>query len=37
MNGEKEGQQFTTLTDIILKAWARKTTKDYKVFKGLKK
>jgi hypothetical protein len=25
------------LTDIITKAWAGKTTKEYKVFKGLKK
>jgi len=35
--GLKEGQQSVTLTDIITKAWAGKTTKDYKVFKGLKK
>lgn len=35
--GLKEGQQFATLTDIITKAWADKTTKEYKVFKGLKK
>jgi hypothetical protein len=35
--GLKEGQQFATLTDIIAKAWAGKTTKEYKVFKGLKK
>ena len=35
--GLKEGQQFATLTDIITKAWASKTTKEYKVFKGLKK
>ena len=34
--GLKEGQQFATLTDIITKAWAGKTTKEYKVFKGLK-
>ena len=34
--GLKEGQQFATLTDIIAKAWSDKTTKDYKVFKGLK-
>lgn len=32
-----EGQQFATLTDIITKAWAGKTTKEYKVLKGLKK
>lgn len=35
--GLKEGQQFATLTDIITKAWAGKTTKEYKVFKGLRK
>ena len=35
--GLKEGQQFATLTDIITKAWAGKTTKEYQVFKGLKK
>jgi len=35
--GLKEGQQFATLTDIITKAWVGKTTKEYKVFKGLKK
>jgi hypothetical protein len=35
--GMKEGQQFATLTDIITKAWSDKTTKEYKVFKGLKK
>jgi hypothetical protein len=35
--GLKEGQQFATLTDIITKAWAEKTTKEYKILKGLKK
>ena len=35
--GLKEGQQFATLTDIITKAWAGKTTKGYKILKGLKK
>lgn len=35
--GLKEGQQFATLTDIITKAWSGKTTKEYKVLKGLKK
>ncbi len=35
--GLKEGQQFATLTDIITKAWSGKTTREYKVFKGLKK
>ena len=35
--GLKAGQQFATLTDIITKAWAGKTTKEYKTLKGLKK
>ena len=35
--GLKEGMQFATLTDIITKAWSDKTTKEYKVLKGLKK
>ena len=35
--GLQEGQQFATLTDIITKAWSGKTTKEYKVLKGLKK
>ena len=35
--GLKEGQQFATLTDIITKTWAGKTTKEYKILKGLKK
>lgn len=35
--GLKEGFQFATLTDIITKAWADKTTKEYKILKGLKK
>lgn len=34
--GVKEGQEFATLTDIITKTWADKTTKEYKIFKGLK-
>ena len=33
----KEGMQFATLTDMITKAWAGKTTKEYKILKGLKK
>ncbi len=37
IRGLKEGQQFATLTDIITKAWAGKTTKEYKILKGLKK
>lgn len=34
--GIKEGQQFAILTDIISQAWSGKTTKEYKVLKGLK-
>ena len=36
-HGLKEGVQFATLTDIIYKAWAGKTAKQYKEYKGLKK
>lgn len=35
--GVKEGMQFATLTNIITQSWAGKTTKEYKVLKGLKK
>ncbi|KFF13851.1 BRO-N domain-containing protein [Flavobacterium hydatis] len=35
--GIKEGTQFATLTDIISNAWSGKTTKEYKILKGLKK
>lgn len=35
--GLKEGQQFATLTDIITNTWAGRTTKEYKILKGLKK
>jgi hypothetical protein len=35
--GLNEGQQFAVLTDIITKAWSDKTTKEYKILKGLKK
>ncbi len=35
--GLKEGIQFATLTNIITKAWTDKTTKEYKILKGLKK
>jgi BRO family, N-terminal domain len=35
--GLKEGLHYATLTDIITKAWSGKTTKEYKVLKGLKK
>lgn len=37
LRGLKEGIQFATLTDIITKAWSGKTTKEYKILKGLKK
>lgn len=35
--GIKEGLEFATLTNIITKTWSDKTTKEYKVLKGLKK
>ena len=35
--GLNEGQQFATLTDIITRTWAGKSTKEYKILKGLKK
>jgi len=35
--GVQDGTGFATLTDIITKTWADKTTKEYKVLKGLKK
>ena len=35
--GLKGGVQFATLTDIITKAWSDKTTREYKILKGLKK
>lgn len=35
--GLKEGIQFAILTDIISKAWSDRTTKEYKILKGLKK
>lgn len=35
--GLKAGVQFATLTDIITRTWAGKTTKEYKMLKGLKK
>ena len=34
--GIKEGLEFATLTNIITKTWSEKTTKEYKVLKGLK-
>ena len=35
--GLKEGQQFAILNDIITQSWSGKTTKEYKILKGLKK
>jgi len=35
--GLKKGMQFATLTDIISKSWSGKSTKEYKILKGLKK
>ena len=35
--GIKEGLEFAALTNIITKTWSEKTTKEYKVLKGLKK
>lgn len=35
--GLKEGVHFAVLTDIITKTWSDKTTKEYKILKGLKK
>ena len=35
--GVQEGHEFALLTDIITKTWADKTTKEYKILKGLKK
>lgn len=36
-HGLAEGEQFSTLTDIIYKTWADKSAKEYKKLKGLKK
>jgi hypothetical protein len=35
--GIKTTQEYATLTDIITQEWSGKTTKEYKVLKGLKK
>ena len=35
--GVKEGLEYAILTDEITKAWAEKSVKEYKKFKGLKK
>ncbi len=36
-HGLQEGGEFAFLTDVIYKAWAGKTAKEYKQYKGLKK
>ena len=36
-HGVQEGQEYATLTDIIYQAWAGKTAREYKQFKGLHK
>lgn len=35
--GVKKGQEYAILTDEITRAWSGKTTRQYKLFKGLKK
>ena len=37
LHNVEEGVQYASLTDIIYQAWAERTTKEYKQFKGLKK
>lgn len=37
LHNVEEGVQFASLTDIIYQAWAGRTTKGYKQYKGLKK
>ena len=37
LHNVEEGVQYATLTDIIYQAWAGKTAKEYKHYKGLKK
>lgn len=37
MHNVSEGVQYASLTDIIYQAWAGKTAKEYRKFKGLKK
>ena len=37
LHNVEEGIQYASLTDIIYQAWAGRTTKEYKQFKGLKK
>lgn len=36
-HGVKKGQEYAILTDEITRAWSGKTTRQYKLFKGLKK
>jgi hypothetical protein len=36
-SGIEKTEDFATLTDIMTKEWSGKTTREYKVFKGLKK
>lgn len=37
LHNVEEGVRFASLTDIIYQAWAGRTTKEYKQYKGLKK
>lgn len=37
LHNVEEGIQYATLTDIIYQAWAGRTAKEYKQYKGLKK
>lgn len=37
LHNVEEGIQYASLTDIIYQAWAGRTTKEYKQYKGLKK
>ena len=36
-SGIKKSEDFATLTDIMTKEWSGKTTREYRIFKGLKK
>lgn len=36
LHNVEEGVQYASLTDIIYQAWAGRTTKEYKQYKGLK-
>lgn len=37
LHNVEEGVQYASLTDIIYQAWAGRTTKEYKQYKGLKR